>query len=86
MLSQIGCKKITDPSKGGFILVYIGTKIAEREGSTAIVKKYRELVRILKQTWVKQIILSVILAVMGSMGHVYRIWRRMAINKLVQQL
>ena len=39
---------------GGSILVHVGTNNAEREGTTAIVRKYRQLVRTLKQTRVKQ--------------------------------
>ena len=40
-----------------------------REGKTAIVRKYRKLVRTLKQTWVEQVILSGILPVIGRRGH-----------------
>ena len=32
-------------SNGGSILVHVGTNNAEREGTTAIVRKYRQLVR-----------------------------------------
>ena len=46
------------PGKGGSILVHIGTNNAEREGTTAIVKTYRKLLRTLKQARVEQIILS----------------------------
>ena len=38
------------PGKGGSILVHIGNNNAEREGTTAIVRKYRQLVRRDKQT------------------------------------
>ena len=31
------------PGKGGSILVHVGTNNAEREGITAIVRKYRQL-------------------------------------------
>ena len=79
-------EKIVGPGKGGSILVYLGTNSAEREGTTAIVRKYRQLVRKAKQTWVEQIILSGILPVMGSRGQGYRNYWRMAINTLVQQL
>ena len=57
-----------------------------RQGTTAIVRKYRQLVRTLKQTWVEQVILSRILPVMGRRGHKYRNCRGMAINMLVQKL
>ena len=36
--------------KGGTVLVHVGTNNVEREGTTAIVRKYRNLVRTLKQT------------------------------------
>ena len=55
-------------------------------GTTAIVRKYRQLVRTLKQTRVEQVILSEILPVMGRRGHIYRNCRGMAINMLVQKL
>ena len=74
------------PGKGGSILVHIETNNAERDGATAKVRKYRQLVRRPKQTRVEQIILSGILPVMGSRGQGYINCRRMAINMLVQQL
>ena len=58
--------------KGGSILVHVGTNNVEREGTTAIVTKYRLLVRTLKQTRVEQIILSGILPIMGNRGQGYR--------------
>ena len=33
------------PDKGGSILLHVGYNNTEREGSTAIVRKYRQLVR-----------------------------------------
>ena len=72
--------------KGGSVLVHVGTNKVEREGTTAIVRKYRQLVRTLKQTRVEQVILSGILPVMGRRGHKYRNCRGMAINMLVQKL
>ena len=79
-------EKSLGPDKGGYILVHVGTSNAEREGTTAIVRKYWQLVRMLKQTRVEQVILSGILPVMGSKGQGYRNCRRMEINTLVQQL
>ena len=76
-------KNIVGSGKGGSVLVHVGTNNVEREGTTAIVKKYRQLVRTLKQTRVEQVILSGILPVMG---HKYRNCRGMAINMLVQKL
>ena len=42
------------------------------KGTTAIVKKYRNLVRTLKQARVEQVILSGILPVIERRGHSYR--------------
>ena len=77
-------KNIIGSGKGGSVLVHVGTNNVEREGTTAIVRKYRQLVRTLKQTRVEQVILSGILPVMGRRGHKYRNCRGMAINMLVQ--
>ena len=79
-------KNIVGSGKGGSVLVHVGTNNVEREGTTAIVRKYRQLVRTLKQTRVDQVILSGILPVMGRRGHKYRNCRGMAINMLVQKL
>ena len=62
---------IMGSGKGGTVLVLVGTNNVEREGTTAIVRKYRLLVRTLKQMWVKQVILSWILPVMGTRGQGY---------------
>ena len=75
-------KNIVGSGKGGSVLVHVGTNNVEREGTTAIVRKYRQLVR----TRVEQVILSGILPVMGRRGHKYRNCRGMAINMLVQKL
>ena len=79
-------KNIEGSGKGGSVLVHVGTNNVEREGTTAIVRKYRQLVRTLKQTLVEQVILSGILPVMGRRGHKYRNCRGMAITMLVQKL
>ena len=79
-------ENIVGSGKGGSVLVHVGTNNVEREGTTAIVRKYRQLVRTLKQTRVEQVILSGILPVMGRRGHKYRNCRGMAINMLVQTL
>ena len=79
-------KNIVGSGKGGSVLVHVGTNNVERKGTTAIVRKYRQLVRTLKQTRVEQVILSGILPVMGRRGHKYRNCRGMAINMLVQKL
>ena len=64
--------------KGGSVLVHVGTNNVERDGTTAIVMKYRNLVRTLKQTRVEQVILSGIIPVIGRRGHRYRNCRGMA--------
>ena len=75
-------ENIVGSGKGGSVLVHVGTNNVEREGTTAIVRKYRQLVRTLKQTRVEQVILSGILPVIGRRGHKYRNCRGMAINML----
>ena len=79
-------KNIVGSGKGGSVLVHVGTNNVEREGTTAIVRKYRQLVRTLKQMRVEQVILSGISPVMGRRVHKYRNCRGMAINMLVQKL
>ena len=65
-------KNIVGSGKGGSVLVHVGTNNVDREGTTAIVRKHRQLVRTLKQTRVEEVILSGILPVMGRRGHKYR--------------
>ena len=48
--------------------MHIWTNNIEREETTAIVRKYRNLVRTLKQTRVEQVIQSGILPVIGRRG------------------
>ena len=79
-------EKIVCPAKGGSVLLHAVSNNAEREGTTAIVRKYRQFVRTAKQIRVEQNIMSGILLVIGSRGQGYRNCRRMAINTLVQQL
>ena len=74
-------QNIVGSGKGGS--VYVGTNNVEREGTTAIVRKYRQLVRTLKQTQVEQVILSGILQVIGN---IYKNCRGIAIDMLVQKL
>ena len=69
--------------KGGSVLLHVGTT---REGTTAIVRKYRQLVRTLKKTRVGHVILSGILPVIGRKGQIYRNYWGMAINMLIQKL
>ena len=62
---------------GGAVLVHVGTNNAE-EGTSAIVGKYRRLVKTLKEARIGQIVLLGILPVMGGRGEEYRNCRRMA--------
>ena len=41
--------KIMGRGKGGTILVHVGTNNADKEGTTAIVKNYRDLLKKTKQ-------------------------------------
>ena len=54
-------ENIVSSGKGGSVLVHVGTNNVERSGTTAIVRKYSNLVRTLKQTRFEQVILSGIL-------------------------
>ena len=72
--------------KVGSVFVYVGTNNVEREGTTAKVRKNRQLVRTQKQTWAGQVILSGILPVIGRRGQRYRNCRGVAISMLVQKL
>ena len=51
-------EKIMGRGKGETILVHIGTNNADKEGTTAIVDKYRKLLKKTKEARVEQIILS----------------------------
>ena len=72
--------------QGGYILLHVETNNADRDGSTRIVKRYRELVETLKKTRVEQIILSGILPMRRGRGATNRNCKRMAINALVEQM
>ena len=70
-------EKIMGRGKGGTILVHVGTNNADKECTTAILKKYRDLLKKTKQARVGQIILPGILPVIGSRNQGYRNSRRM---------
>ena len=53
---------------GGAVLVHVRTNNAEKEGTLAIVGKYRRSVKTLKEAQIGQIVLSGILPVMGGRG------------------
>ena len=71
---------------GGPLLVHIGTNNADKEGTTVIVKKYRNLLKKTKEARVGHIILSGILPVFGTRSQGHRHSRRMAVNGMVKQL
>ena len=59
-------EQIIGRGNGGSILVHIGTNNADKEGTTAILEKYRNLLKKTKQARIGQIILSGILPVFGN--------------------
>ena len=65
-------KKIMGRGNGGSIVVHVGTNNADREGTTAILEKYRDLLKKTKQARVGQIIISGILPVFGNKIQGYR--------------
>ena len=71
---------------GGSILVHVGTNNTDKEGTTAIVDKYRKLLKKTKEARVEQIILSGILPVFGNRIDGYRNSKPMAINGMVKRL
>ena len=79
-------EKIMGRGKGGTILVHIGTTNADKEGTTAIVDKYRKLLKKTKEARVEQMILSGILPVFGNRIDGYRNSKRMSINGMVKRL
>ncbi|MBA1446784.1 MAG: hypothetical protein FE835_18150 [Gammaproteobacteria bacterium] len=78
--------RVMGNGRGGSILVHVGTNNADKEGTSAIVGKYRRLIKTLKEARIGQIILSAILPKMGGRGHYYKNCKRMAINMLVHKL
>ena len=79
-------EKIVGRGNGGTILVHIGTNNTDKEGTTAIVEKYRKLLKKTNQARLGQIILSGILPVCGNRIQGYRNSKRMAINGMVERL
>ena len=79
-------EKITGRGNGGTILVHVGTNTTDKEGTTAIVEKYRKLLKKTKQARLGQIILSGILPVCGNRIQGYRNSKRMAVNGMVERL
>ena len=71
---------------GGSILVHVGTNNTDKEGTTAIVEKYKNLLKKTKQARAGQIILSGILPVFGNRIDGYRNSKWMAINGMVKRI
>ena len=71
---------------GGSVLVHVGTNNADKEGTTSIVEKYRNLLKKTKQARVIQIILSGMLPVFGNRIRGCRNSKRMAVNGMVKRL
>ena len=71
---------------GGTILVHVGTNNADKEGTSAIVDKYSNLLKKTKEARVGQVILSGILPVFGNRIDGYRNSKRMAINGMMKRL
>ena len=59
-------EQIMGRGNGGSILVHIGTNNADKEGTTSILEKHRNLLKKTKQARVGQIILSGIVPVFGN--------------------
>ena len=81
--------KVMGPGSGGSIYVPMVMNDADKDGTTAIVGKFRELVRELKARRVGKILISGILPVMGRRGggggrKGYRNCRRMSINSQLE--
>ena len=79
-------EQIMGRGNGGSILVHVGTNNVDKEGTTAIVEKYRNLLKKTKQASVRQIILSGIVPVFGNRIQGYRNSKRMAVNGMVKRL
>ena len=79
-------EQIMGRGNGGSIVIHIGTKNADKEGTTALVEKYRSLLKKTKQARVGHIILSGILPVFGNRIRGYRNLKRMAVNGMVKRL
>ena len=79
-------EQIMGRGNGGSILVPIGTNNADKERTTAIVEKYRNLLKKTKKTTVGQIILSGILLLFGNRIQGCSNSKRIAVNGMVEQL
>ena len=67
-------------------MVHFGTNNADKEGTTAILEKYRNLLKKTMQASIGHIILSGILPVFGNRIQGYRNSKRMAVKGMVERL
>ena len=79
-------EQIIGRGNGGSIPIHIGTNNTDKKGTTAIVEKYRDLLRKTKQARAGKIILSEILPVFGNRIQGYRNSKRMAVNGMMERL
>ena len=79
-------EQIMGRGNGGSILIHIGTNNKDKEGTTAILEKYSDLLKKTKQARAGQIILSGILPVFGNRNQGYRNSKRMAVNGMVERM
>ena len=79
-------QRIMGSGNGGTLLVHIGTKNADKEGTTVIVKKCRNLLKKTDEARSGQSILSGILPVFGTRSQGYRDSRRVAVKGMVKQV
>ncbi len=77
---------IAGRGNGGPTLVHVGTNNADKEGTTATVEKYRNLLKKTKQARVGHMILSGMLPVFENRIQGYRNARRMAVNGMMKRL
>ena len=71
---------------GGSTLVHVGTNNTDKSGTTALVQKYRSLLKKTKQSRAGQIILSGMLTVFGNRIQGYINSKRMAVKGMVKRL
>ena len=79
-------EKIMGRGNGGSIVIHVGTNNADKEGTTAILENYRNLLKKTKQARVGHIIISGIVPVFGNRIQGYRNSKRMAVNGMVERL
>ena len=79
-------EEIMGRGNGRSILHGTGTNNADKEGTTTILKKYRNRLKKMKQARIGQIILSGILPVFCNRIQGYRNSKRMAVNGMLKRL